>query len=155
VSVIEKIKEDMALANKKMQEIREELTEKGKAAFGEASKELFALHPQLKAFRWTQYTPYFCDGDPCEFGVNDLQVQFKERIETNDVQGVWDYSEDDEDQWVEFTHSGESHPLFSVYTDCEEVRGMLDEETLEALFGDHVQVTVHADCVETTEYEHD
>lgn len=28
--------------------------------------------PDLEAFHWTQYTPYFNDGDACTFSVNDI-----------------------------------------------------------------------------------
>lgn len=31
--------------------------------------------PEVVDFGWTQYTPYFNDGDVCEFGANDLWVR--------------------------------------------------------------------------------
>lgn len=27
-------------------------------------------YPNVKGISWTQYTPYFNDGEPCEFGIN-------------------------------------------------------------------------------------
>lgn len=32
--------------------------------------EVFSKYPEVKALAWTQYTPYYCDGESCEFGVN-------------------------------------------------------------------------------------
>ena len=33
----------------------------------EEFKEFFKKVPEVKVIKWTQYTPYFNDGDPCEF----------------------------------------------------------------------------------------
>lgn len=38
--------------------------------FKKAIAFLFDKHPKLEKFSWTQYTPYFCDGDVCEFSAN-------------------------------------------------------------------------------------
>ena len=32
--------------------------------------EVFSKYPEVKALAWTQYTPYYCDGESCVFGVN-------------------------------------------------------------------------------------
>ena len=41
-------------------------------------KEFATLSEQIgvKAVAWTQYTPYFNDGEPCEFSVNDKLFSF-------------------------------------------------------------------------------
>lgn len=36
-----------------------------------AFAEQFKANPTVKCMLWTQYTPYFNDGDPCTFGVNN------------------------------------------------------------------------------------
>ena len=38
----------------------------------EFSKDLFDRNPELENFGWTQYIPYFNDGDPCEFGLYEI-----------------------------------------------------------------------------------
>ena len=44
----------------------------GKKALKEFVKEFFdATGGTVKALRWRQYTPYFNDGDACEFHVHD------------------------------------------------------------------------------------
>ncbi len=42
---------------------------------------IFDANPTLEAVRWTQYTPYFNDGEPCVFGVNEpyIRGQFKSK----------------------------------------------------------------------------
>lgn len=32
-------------------------------------------HPEVESVRWTQYTPYFNDGDPCEFSTHELYLK--------------------------------------------------------------------------------
>lgn len=44
---------------------------KMKNAFKEIFKTFFELYPEVQAVGWNQYTPYFNDGEPCEFGVAD------------------------------------------------------------------------------------
>lgn len=58
---------------------------------------LFDLN--VVAFGWRQYTPYFNDGDPCEFGAHGLWVKT-----------VWDkdVDEDEDDEW------GDDEEYYSV-----------------------------------------
>ena len=51
----------------KIQAINEEMRE----ILTKESKELFGAVPGLGAVTWTQYAPYFNDGEPCIFRVND------------------------------------------------------------------------------------
>lgn len=44
----------------------------GKTFIQEVAAPFFAEFPEITAVIWTQYTPYFNDGDPCEFYVNDI-----------------------------------------------------------------------------------
>jgi hypothetical protein len=83
-SVIEKIKAELAAFEKKKQAFVTELRKEFPTMF----TELFAQAPKLKSVSWTQYTPYFNDGDTCEFSANtdDLYVNGRHP----------DYDEDDE-----------------------------------------------------------
>ena len=44
----------------------------GEAAIKSAVKEFFEQNPEVTAIGWTQYAPYFNDGEPCEFGVGEM-----------------------------------------------------------------------------------
>ena len=46
----------------------------GKEAIAEAFAPFFAANPNIDGIYWTQYTPYFNDGDPCEFSVHDPSI---------------------------------------------------------------------------------
>lgn len=144
MSKLEEIKSRMAAITAKQEELRKQAEEEGKTAFADACKILFEENPTLEAFKWTQYTPYFCDGDPCEFSANEVYVRTK---------GMDDDAGDYEDGF----DSGyrDDDPLTPITKACQEVRDMLDKDTLEALFGDHVEVVVTPDGVETSECSHD
>lgn len=57
------LRDNIAEARRKMQET-------AKGLFVEMSAELFAENPGLVSFGWTQYTPYWNDGDVCVFGAH-------------------------------------------------------------------------------------
>lgn len=64
VERIHKLEEEMKkLLDNSRGEIHAEL-------FKILDEEVFKKYPDIKNIGWTQYTPYFNDGEPCEFGVN-------------------------------------------------------------------------------------
>jgi len=83
-SVIERIKAELAAFEEKKQAFVAELRQEFPTMFSD----IFATAPNLKSVSWTQYTPYFNDGDTCEFSahVSDL-----------DINGRSEYDDDDED----------------------------------------------------------
>lgn len=50
------------------------LQHEGQAAVKDAFKDFFDKYPEVRSIVWTEYTPYFCDGDPCYFEVNEFDV---------------------------------------------------------------------------------
>jgi hypothetical protein len=49
---------------------RKKMQETAKGLFNEMSAGVFEENPTLMSFSWTQYTPYFNDGDVCEFSCH-------------------------------------------------------------------------------------
>jgi hypothetical protein len=52
--------------------------------------EFFARNPSVVAIRWTQYTPYWQDGDTCTFGANDPELQLFSTDEDEDSERYFD-----------------------------------------------------------------
>jgi len=52
--------------------VREAAQNELKPALKSALLELKEVVPQINKIEWTQYTPYFNDGEPCEFMINDI-----------------------------------------------------------------------------------
>ena len=84
----------------KQRALQKEFQTTAQALFKETTKEFFDQNPLVNAIVWTQYTPYFNDGDTCEFHVRSddeiIGVQFEgedERLEGYDrpVSKTWNF----------------------------------------------------------------
>jgi hypothetical protein len=117
--------------------------EQGRAAIGAAFCEVFAKHPEAAVFGWTQYTPYFNDGSACVFSVHEPYLVPASK--SGDY-SVWDY-----ELWGEYPKefSAECRDDFLA------VWKTIDKQLLEAVFGDHVKITVTKDEVVVEDYNHD
>lgn len=51
-----------------------EFREYSKNQMTEIYKSVFESFPNIAAIVWTQYAPYFNDGEPCEFSVHDVNI---------------------------------------------------------------------------------
>lgn len=150
VKEVEVADEDTISYSENLQRVKAAREASEAAAKGHLTKwleEIFASELTLDAIRWDQYTPYFCDGDTCYFGVNEVRAKFA---------GTEPGDEDDEDD-EEFEYSYELKG--TKKTVAEKVQAAVSsiaEEDMESVFGDHVQVTYTRDKgFEVEEYEHD
>lgn len=100
-------------------------------------------YPEVESIRWTQYTPYFNDGDECVFGVHELYVKF------------YDINEDgDEDNgFMNAYDIDKKHQ--PILKKIRELRKNIPGEVLKNVFGDHCQITVTRDSCEVEPYDHD
>lgn len=120
--------------------IKAEMVSESKAVFDAATKEIFAKYKPLKQFSWTQYTPYFCDGDACVFSAN-----------TDDPDINWDGVDIEA-----YSDQLEEDPVVAqCYKEIVDTLKQLDDEALEEMFGDHVKVIAGRKSVKVEEYEHD
>lgn len=153
--------------------LRTQMREKAKQVVKEGTESIFEQYGDiLHSFGWTQYTPYFNDGDPCVFSMGELALIAKVDLEGKDP----DLAEDLLRDW-----SYEGSPAFSPYGfekaskvtstygdgrkgdprydaclgACKQVYEALDNATAEDIFGDHVRVVFTADGVEVEDYDHE
>lgn len=119
-------------------------------------------NPKVLAVKWSQYTPYFNDGETCYFSVNEPVFKFE---------GIPEDAGDYEDGFVELpwnfgysnTYCPERYKSIwenvnrELYNNCKEFKSFLDNnsDALESIFGDHVEVTVTAEGAFVEEYDHD
>lgn len=75
----------------------------------EKFKEFFSTfweqNPAIKAIIWTQYTPYFNDGEPCEFSVNDPYYTNAEGEDLDEI-SYGEYEGDTDGVWSEYSFGG-------------------------------------------------
>lgn len=135
---IEKFNEKKAEWNKKRDEMREE----GKELLFSTLQELFEKNENLKKIAWTQYTPWFNDGDTCEFHAH---IDYPD---VNDWQ-EGDYYEGDEEE------DETTKPSDELYKEIVSLLNILDEDDYKEIFGDHVKVTITKEGYEVEGYDHD
>jgi hypothetical protein len=58
--------------NAQIKSAREEMQAKSEGLIEAVAKQFLDKCPEVTGVHWTQYTPYFNDGESCEFGVNEF-----------------------------------------------------------------------------------
>lgn len=131
-----------------LNKVREELESKAEEAILRSIGSLFKAVPTLQAISWTQTTPYFNDGDVCEFSVDEPQYCFKQLDGDVDDFDI-DEAVNSEDWIDEYELDDELEPLFADFK--------LDEELCKIAFGNDMQILVtRQGIVSTTDYsDHD
>lgn len=151
---------------KRLQETQDEIQrmaqEQVKPMLRSTFEELFGKYPDLVAYRWTQYTPHFNDGDACVFHFGAAYAKIEGKDDYADCEDGFTYVEEFPVEGCEWAikHNEPQHMFISkeMSSDLNDVESALQgmEDALEMVFGDHCQVTIGRDLeVEIEEYDHD
>ncbi len=139
----------------------------GGAIVKEALQPLWDAEPTLLAVSWTQYTPYFNDGEPGVFSVREICRSSREQRpgysglfegddpDAEDEDGQLWYEQ--ENLWWSPNYSEPNERLERLYPALQYANKALQEnkKVLETLFGDHTRVVAHRDGkVIANEYDH-
>lgn len=121
--------------------------------------------PSIAAFGWTQYTPYFNDGEPCVFRVhepwfrtpNDSEDldRYELEIDSHPTLGTrrWNGTAKKFEPVERSTAVLETRDHCSAFAGALE-SGAFNRVLLEA-FGDHAEVKITRDGITVDSYEHD
>lgn len=121
------------------------LQDRIKASFSDMAKEVFETLPKINSFRWNQYTPYFNDGDTCEFSANKDEYSIRVNGRCDDYEDEANEGEELEDSEYE-----QAKDLISGFLSS------FDDTLLKGIFGDHAEITVNRNgTVSVDEYSHD
>lgn len=128
----------------KKKELEQLISSFGKTALKELFDKWFEEQPDLYGIGWTQYTPYFNDGEECVFSLSCIGFFFtKEEFES------------EEDSIYEFDTYSIEDP--GRKKKCEAIESELSEleDVLRSVFGDHMKIMVNRDEITSEEYSHD
>lgn len=92
------MKEKIETVLKEVQNLKVEMQNKLRRSMKELFSEFWLNNEDVTSVLWTQYAPYFNDGDPCIFSVNDpvfTNVDLKKNDPRNLIWG--EDSDEDED----------------------------------------------------------
>ena len=141
------IEQKAAVLNEKRKQviaIKEDLNKDAKAFLYENAKSIFELYPFVKNVTWFQYTPSFCDGDPCYFSSTHTYFSVN--------YGEDDYGDTDQ----EGRYYPEEVPL-SQQKEAESLIGsflrLFSEDQMEQMFGNHVRVQITEKGINKEDYD--
>jgi hypothetical protein len=102
----------------------------------------------LKSIRWTQYAPYFNDGEACTFSVYESEFQIED---DEDYYDIWS---------IKYHAEQKKKPVFAGLEELKVLKSTIDSipnEVMEDMYGDGVQVTINVETgeVDVQDYEHD
>lgn len=95
MSAFENITNKIAEQNAKLEAMRKAHMKELQEDFNKIITLFFEECPKVQAVVWSQYTPYFNDGDECVFGVNDPCFVTK-NFDRDDLQNPYEYEDADE-----------------------------------------------------------
>lgn len=166
------------------EEYNKKVRKEGEGIVKNMLADFLAEHPDIEHIKWDQYTPYFNDGEPCTFSVNEAYVKFNDADVLRsmlDKTYCWEtkylgwngntQKSDHEfirpltDEELMGEGGDNEDGFFSSYSindkglsaDISKLNTMLHkaEDILEMVFGDHVTVTAGRDKIDTEEYDHE
>ena len=223
MNALTQMKEEFKTLQERIEALNVEMQEKSKVLMKEALRDFFEQYDGVvHNLFWKQYTPYFNDGESCEFGVHDVFITLTSDIDDEDLEeGSEVYGPDDiiglkkkvailesfnkdpiaaalehqtnyiqkykrdpfeadrrsgktpkqkmtewtpdyysleqrQKQLADAEHLVANYPtLRADYRDIATLISGINEDVMEAMFGDHVQVFCTKDGIEVDEYQHD
>ena len=151
--IIDKMNADMKALHNTYKEKSQELMKK-------VFSEFFQKNTDVHAIGWRQYTPYFNDGDACEFRSYACYAWATNTKDTNNIR-YGNYDGDEENVWVSDPDYGSFNIELippSVDESLFELRkflGKIDDDIYLSIFGDHTNVIVTRDGFQTETYDHE
>ncbi len=166
MSVNESIKERFSVLSDellaKQNEIQKEIQKEIPVAFDA----LFDAYPKLVWFSWTQYTPYFNDGDACTFRVYDISwIQFEGMEDFMDPYEYHTFSYDSKRNKLPELSDGDkkSNEVKFPWVSLETFNWLMEElnlvqqiptEALNSIYGEW-EIVVTRGNIEVQDYDHD
>ena len=97
MNTLKAMKTEFSDLQAKIAALNEEMKDKSKILMKETLKEFFTKYDGVVTnIFWTQYTPFFNDGESCEFNVHDVHIQLtNDDEEDEDDEGSQIHSKDD------------------------------------------------------------
>ncbi len=156
--------QELKQKQKELKEIKNQILEKSNEVFDEFCKDIFTKSPRLSSFGWSQYTPYFNDGDTCVFSVNIdylyINGQSVDDSEWINKKNITKYGEWNREKKEYIGREEEDNPnydqeLVDIYEEISSFLSNFDNDFYMSKFGDHVEITITSTGIDVFECEHD
>jgi hypothetical protein len=100
--------------NSELAKLTEIFQSKMQGVFNEMMQQFFIETPRCQAITWTQYTPYFNDGEECTFSVNDIYF-VENGFDPDERMSPYDYEYTDEESGIKTINVGAQHGDIEYY----------------------------------------
>lgn len=150
--------------NSELSKLKSEILNISSDIFENFYKYIFEKYPTLESFGWTQYTPYFNDGETCVFYANTDYISVNDEYvddanwasEVNVINwGNWNRELKVYEGRVEEPNSNYDPVLTAASNEITNFLGNFDNDFYLSKFGDHASITVSKDGVDISDYDHD
>lgn len=135
-----------------MEALRTEFEETALSLVKAEAKNFFDANPDILAVSWSQYAPFFNDGEACEFSVHEIYACGADPdLEEGEEH---DFSElhYGEHPGVVNSYNAEVHTAAKAFTD---LLASIPEEVMRDVFGDDSRVIITRDGIDIEEIDHD
>ena len=100
MSAFDNITKKIAEKNAEIDALKKAHMKELQSSFNEIIKLFFEECPKVQAVVWSQYTPYFNDGDECVFRINEPHF-IVDGFDVDDLKDPYEYEDDDEYKTLE------------------------------------------------------
>jgi hypothetical protein len=150
--------------NSEINKLQTDVREISSTLFDDFRNHIFEKYSTLESFGWTQYTPYFNDGESCHFYANTdyLKINDEWVDDTNWISktNIISWGEWDRDKREHIGRVEEENPNFNeeLSNACQEISDFLsnfDNDFYLSKFGDHAEITITKNSVDISDCDHD
>lgn len=158
--------EKLAELRAQVEEARRQMKDAAQNVVKDGTAEIFENYGDIvHSFGWRQYTPYFNDGDACEFSMHELFVIAHADLETAEHGEESDWLYEGSPAFQEYSYSGDVSRVVGELADeryieakqaCQSIYDALATNDLaKDVFGDHVKVIFTPEGVDVEDYHHE
>lgn len=133
---------------------RQEVKSKGQAVIVELFSDFMSKHSAIEQIQFEAFTPFFNDGDTCEWGIHGVYVGIDKASPLNKLAN---YGPEDENDQVNFYMGWRRKDGTALDDLCADAESFVykNSELIKDALGDHIRVCVKPTGLEITElYDH-
>ena len=153
-------KERVDVLNSALEAMKKDVKIKSQEILKKVFLEFFELVPEITVMQWNQYTPYFNDGDACEFSVQELTF-FLDDEDLEECEDTWRYSPfggtycDVSERVLEKCTKERIAEVQNITEQFEKLFNSFDSEMMLDVFGDHAVITARKSGFDVDTYDHE
>lgn len=150
--------------NNQIYKIKKEIKDMSSGLFEDFQSYIFEKYPDIHSFGWTQYTPYFNDGEACIFYANTDYLKINDEYADDSdwfspvnitKNGTWNRDLKVYEGRTEEPNPNYNQKMIDACSEIGEFLSNFDDEFYLQKFGDHAEITITKEGIDISDYDHD